>query len=139
MDIHPLRKANFNRLFNWRFDKKRVKEVRKNWKNKRFKDLLEKHILSYELECDDYDIELLKNHIPLIGETISNYSIKLYKILEVIVTLIGGGMSGVSFRHSLDEVRNLLKQEGFEYKFVKEVVLDFESRLYKEYSDEISK
>ena len=130
---------NFKKLFDWRFDNKRVQTVRKNWKNKKFEDLLEKHIISYELECDDYDIDLLSNHIPLIGETISNYSMKLYRTLERIITLDGNGMGGVSFRHSLEDVARLIKRDGFRYKFVKEFVLEFENRLYEEYRKEANK
>jgi len=104
-----------------------------------FSDLLDRHILSYELECDDYDIDLLKNHIPLLGENISSYSMKLYRALEMIVVLVGGGMGGVSFRHSLEEVAKLLNRDGFKYKFVKEFVFDFENRLYMEYSQQVNK
>jgi len=128
--------VNFKRLFDWRFDKKRVQKARKNWKNKKFEDLLEKHIISYELGCDDYDIDLLSNHIPLVGETISSYSMTLYRTLERIISLDGDGMGGVSFRHSLEEVARLLKRDGFRYRFVKEFVLEFENRLHEEQNKE---
>ena len=133
------RKANFSRLFKWRFNKKRVREVRKNWKNKYFKDFLDKQIFNYELGCDDYDVDLLSNHIPLFGETISDYSMQLYRALEEKITLNYGGMGGANFRHTLEDVAKLLKRDGFKYKFVKEFVLDFESRIYKEYIDESNK
>lgn len=133
------RKVNFNRLFDWKFNEKRVREVRRNWKNKHFKDFLDKQILNYELECDDFDIDLLKNHIPLLGETISDYSMQLYRALEDKITLNYGGMGEASFRHTLEEVAKLLKRDGFKYKFVKEFVLDFENRTYKEYVNESNK
>jgi len=141
--IYHSRKANFNRLFDWRFDKKRVREVRKNRKSKKFKDLLDRHILNYEvgfdLGLDDWDEDLLKNHIPLFGECASNYSMSLFYAIHGVVSLDGGGMGGISFRHSLEEVAKLMKREGFKYKFVKEFIFDFEDRLYKEYSEDVNK
>lgn len=130
---------NFKKLFDWKFDKKRVREVRRNWKNKKFEELLDRHIINYEIECDDYDEDLLKNHIPLLGEAISNYSMRLYRVLESTIILSGGGMGGVSFRHTIEDVTKLLKREGFKYKFVKEFVFDFENRLYEQYNHEANK
>ncbi len=90
------------------------------------------------MDLDDYDADLLKKHIPLFGESISNYSMSLYSLLENIITIEGGGMSGIHFRHSLVDIKELLEEEGFVYKFVKDIVVEFENRLYEEYAKEIN-
>ena len=105
--------------------------------------MLDRHIFNYEvgfdLGLDDWDEDLLKNHIPLFGESVSVYSMNLFYSIQRLITLDGGGMGGVSCRHSLEEVAKLVKRDGFKYKFVKEFIFDFENRLYEEYSDDANK
>jgi len=91
------------------------------------------------MEFDDYDIDFLKTNIPLFGETISQYSIELYRVTESIVELSGGGMGGLSFKNSTEETASLIERYGFKYEFVKDFILEFEAKLYKEYSDILEK
>ena len=124
-------RSNFKKLFDWRFDPKRVAFARRATKNKKYKKIVERHFLSYELGLD-YDDEVLNAFYVLIGEKIGIYSRVLFNDIQETVEL-QSGFSGVSFRESKEETAKLLERRGYAYEHIREYVEDYENRLMQEY------
>ena len=131
--------GHFNKLFEWRFDQKRVSRkssTTKNRKDKQIKEMIKDHVLDHELELSD-NFEFLNLFYPCFEIHIPRSVRDFYNLLTSIVTLEGGGMGGVGFRETKAGVAKVLKNNGYCSVTMGVFVDMYENKLMNEYQESI--
>ena len=142
LEVKLLLRVIFNKIFEWRFDQKRVKKARQvkasrqsESQKKRLDKLLETTYLDFELGLE-YDEELINLFYPCHTENIPWQVWDFWNVMQSNIMLAPAGMGGVTFRDSKESTLKLIKRFGYDPIIVAPFIEEYESRLLEEHQSE---
>jgi len=71
---------------------------------------------------------------PFVYPDVPNHALEFFVWLRTNVSLVAGGMGGVSFRHNMNELRELMSlEDGMSFKVLRPFLEEFEQLLMQQY------
>jgi len=125
----------FKQVFDWHFDKRRVKyreAVTKKRKPEQIREMVDMKLLDHDLELSD-ETDFLTLFFPCFGEHVPTIALDFYHVLNSAISLEGGGMGGVSFRDTKNGIMSVLEKNGYCGVITAPIVEDFENRMLKQH------